>query len=292
LTFGLAGWLAVWVRYRRPIPPRSTRMSAPRIHPTAVIHPEAKLAEDVRVGPFAVIDAGVTLGHGCTVGPHAYLTGLLTAGANNQFHAHCVIGDAPQHTGYAGEPTGVQIGDGNTFREFVTVHRGMPANGGVTRIGDGNMFMATSHVAHDCTVGSKCIFANGAVIGGHAAIGDGAFLSGNVCVHQFCRVGRLVMLAGGSVVNQDVPPFWLVQGPNTSRGVNVVGMRRAGLSNEAIMGVRRAYKAINLSGHAIRDSLGHVETADGHLPVVREVIEFVRASKRGIVTARGGGDDA
>lgn len=290
-TFGLAGWLAVWVRYRRPNLSRSNRMSASRIHPTAIVHPEAKLAEDVRVGPFAVIDAGVTLGPGCAVGPHAYLTGLLTAGTNNQFHAHCVIGDAPQHTGYSGEPTRVEIGDGNTFREFVTVNRGMPASGGVTRIGHGNMLMATSHVAHDCTVGDRAIFANGAVIGGHTVIGDGAFLSGNVCVHQFCRVGRLSMLSGGSKISLDLPPFFVVQGLNHTRAVNVVGMRRAGLSNEEIMGVRRAFQTLYRSGQLIRAALDQVEAAEGHLPAVREVVEFVRASKRGIVTAYGGDAD-
>jgi UDP-N-acetylglucosamine acyltransferase len=267
-------------------------MSAPRIHPSAVIHPEAVLHESVSVGPFAVIDAGVTLGPGCTVGPHAYLTGLLTAGANNHFHAGCVIGDTPQHLGYAGEPTRVQIGEGNTFREHVTVHRGMPANGGLTSIGDGNLFMVNSHVAHDCRVGNKAIFANGAVIGGHATVMDGAFLSGNTCVHQFCRIGRLAMLSGTSSVSQDLPPFWIVQEINIVHGVNVVGMRRAGIPNDEIMGVRRAFKAIIRSGLTIRAALEQIEAADGHLAAVREVVEFVRTSKRGICTGKSRGDDA
>lgn len=267
-------------------------MSAPRIHPSAVVHPEAKLAPDVRVGPFAVIDAGVTLGPGCTVGPHAHLTGLVLAGANNHFHTGCVIGDTPQHLGYAGEPTRVEIGEGNTFREYVTVHRGMPANGGVTGIGNGNLFMVNSHVAHDCRVGNKAIFANGAVIGGHATVMDGAFLSGNTCVHQFCRVGRLAMLSGTSSVSQDLPPFWIVQEVNIVHGVNVIGMRRAGIPNEEIMGVRRAFKAINRSGLTIRAALEQIESTDGHLPAVRELVEFVRGSRRGICTGKSGGDDA
>ena len=241
---------------------------------------------------FAVIDAGVTLGPGCAVGPHAYLTGLLTAGANNQFHASCVIGDAPQHTAYTGEPTRVEIGDGNTFREFVTVHRGMPTSGGVTRIGHGCLFMVSSHVAHDCTVGNKVIFANGAVLAGHVTVADGVFLSGNTSVHQFVRIGRLAMLSGNSAISQDLAPFWIAQGLNCVGGVNVVGMRRAGLANEEIMGVRRAYKTINRSGNTIRAGLDEVEAVDGHLPAVRELIDFVRASKRGIVTGSGGGDNA
>lgn len=288
--FGLAESVLVSIRYRRPAPLRSTRMSAPRIHPSAVVHPDAKLADDVTVGPFAVIDAAVTLGPGCTVGPHAYLTGILTAGSNNHFHASCVIGDTPQHLAYAGEPTRVEVGDGNTFREFVTVHRGMPTNGGVTSIGNGNLFMVNSHIAHDCKVGNKAIFANGAVIGGHASVSDGAFLSGNTCVHQFCRVGRLAMLSGTSSISQDLPPFWIVQEINIVHGVNVIGMRRAGIPNEEIMGVRRAFKAIIRSGQTIRAALEQVEAADGHLPAVKELIEFVRTSKRGICTGSGGGD--
>ena len=265
-------------------------MSTPRIHPSAVVHPEAVLADDVTVGPFAVIDAGVKLGPGCTVGPHAYLTGLLTVGAQNHFHASCVIGDTPQHLGYAGEPTRVEIGEGNTFREFVTVHRGMPANGGLTTIGDGNLFMVNSHVAHDCRVENRAIFANGAVIGGHATVMDGAFLSGNTCVHQFCRVGRLAMLSGTSSVSQDLPPFWIVQEINIVHGVNVIGMRRAGIPNEQIMGVRRAFKAINRSGLTIRAALEKIEADDGHLAAVRELVDFVRSSKRGICTGSGSDD--
>jgi UDP-N-acetylglucosamine acyltransferase len=267
-------------------------MSAPRIHPSAVVHPDAQLADDVRVGPFAVIDAGVSLGSGCVVGPHAYLTGLLTAGANNTFHAGCVIGDTPQHHGYAGEPTRVRVGDGNTFRECVTVHRGMPASGGVTTIGNGNLFMVSSHVAHDCTIGNNAVLANGALVAGHVVVADGAFLSGNICVHQHVRVGRLAMMSGASAISQDLPPFWIVQGYNTAFGVNVIGMRRAGISNDHILAVRRAYKAINRDGISIRTALDQIEESEGHLPVIRELIEFVRASKRGIVTGSGGGDDA
>lgn len=266
---------------------------AARVHPNAVVSVDAALADGVTVGPFTVIDGPVSLGPGCAVGPHCHLTGRVTAGANNRFHAGCVIGDSPQHLGYQGEPTEVRIGDGNTFREHVTVHRGMPANGGLTTIGSGNLFMVGSHVAHDCTVGDKAIFANCAVIGGHATVMDGAFLSGNSCVHQFCRVGRLAMISGTSSISQDLPPFWVVQEVNITHGVNVVGMRRAGIPNSEIQGVRRAYKAITRSGLTIRAALEQVEAADGGLPAVRELIDFIRSSKRGICTGTaGGGGDA
>lgn len=266
-------------------------MSTPRIHPTALVDPSADLASDVTVGPFAIIEAGVKLGAGCVVGPHVHLLGLVEAGENNRFHTGCVIGDTPQHLGYAGEPTRVRIGSGNTFREYATVHRGMEVNGGLTRIGDGNLFMVSTHVAHDCTVHNHTIFANSAVIGGHAEIFDRAFLSGNTCVHQFCRVGRCAMVGGTSSMTLDLPPFWTVMDSNRVRGVNVIGMRRAGIPNDEIMGVRRLYKAINRSGLTIRAALEQAEAADGHLAAVREVIEFVRASKRGIAVGRTGGGD-
>lgn len=264
-------------------------MSTALIHPTAVVSADARLADGVRVGPYAVIDGPVSLGPGCVVGPHVHLTGHVTAGAGNRFHTGCVIGDQPQHLGYQGEPTEVRIGDGNTFREHSTVHRGMPANGGLTVIGDGNLFMVGSHVAHDCRVGNKTIFANSAVIAGHATVMDGAFLSGNSCVHQYCRVGRLAMLSGTTSISQDLPPFWVAQGINITHGVNVVGMRRAGVPHEEIQAVRRAYKTITRSGLTIRVAVDQIEAADGHLPAVRELVEFIRGSKRGICTGTAGG---
>lgn len=260
---------------------------APLRHPTAIIGPEVVLAPDVRVGPFAILDGAITLGPGCVVGPGVHMLGTVIAGSNNTFHTGCIIGDTPQHLAYAGEATTVEIGDGNVFREHVTVHRGMPATG-KTVVGNKNFLMAGSHVAHDCRVGHGCIFANCAVIGGHVEIGDGAFLSGNTAVHQFCRVGRLAMLSGTSAVSQDLPPFWIVQEINIVHGINVVGMRRAGIPNAEIQAVRRAFKTINRSGLTITAAVALVEAEDGELPAVRELIEFIRTSKRGIVTGRAG----
>ncbi|MGL6094325.1 MAG: acyl-ACP--UDP-N-acetylglucosamine O-acyltransferase [Fimbriiglobus sp.] len=252
------------------------------IHPTAVISSEARLADDVTVGPYAVIDGPVTLGPGCTVAPTAHLIGPLNAGRDNHFGTGCVIGGAPQHLGYKGEPTRVEIGDGNTFREHVTVHRAMPATG-ATRIGNHNLLMVNSHVAHDCRVGDHCLFANGAVIGGHVEVGDRALLSGNSAVHQSCRIGRLALLSGTSSVTQDMPPFWIAQGGvNHVCGVNVIGMRRAGLPAAEISAARHAFRVMHLRGLAVTAAATQLEQSHGEFVVVRELIEFVRTTKRGI----------
>lgn len=263
-----------------------TRPAGPLIHPTASISADATLAADVRVGPFAVIDGPVVLGPGCTVGPHAHLSGPLTAGHDNSFGTSCVIGSAPQHTAYQGELTAVVIGDGNTFREHTTVHRAMPAGvghgTGATRIGDGNLFMVGAHVAHDCHVGSHGFYANSALLGGHVETADRVFLSGNSAVHQFCRVGRLAFLSGCSASSKDIPPFWVMQDVNRVCGVNVIGMRRAGVPAEEIQAVRRAFRFIYLERLTIPAAVLRMEAELGSVPAVRELIDFIRASKRGI----------
>jgi UDP-N-acetylglucosamine acyltransferase len=256
------------------------------IHPSAIVSPEARLASDVRVGPFAILEGPVELGAGCTVEAHARLTGPITAGRGNTFGFGCSIGGAPQHTAYKGESTLVAIGDGNTFREHTTVHRAMPAGTGpgvgVTRIGDGNLFMVGAHVAHDCTVGNNCIFANSALLAGHVETGDRVFLSGNSAVHQFCRVGRLAFLSGSSASSKDIPPFWVMQDVNRVCGVNVIGMRRAGMSTSEIQAVRRAFRFIYIEHMIISAALLRMEAEMGSIPAVRELIDFIRASHRGI----------
>ena len=259
------------------------------IHPTAVISSDAKLGDGVRVGPFVVIDGPVTVGSETTIGPHAHLVGPLTLGAGNAVGTGVVLGGAPQHLAYKGEATELVIGDGNIFREHVTVHRGMPAGvgpgTGVTRVGNRNLFMANSHVAHDCVVGNECMFANGAVIGGHVTVGDRALLSGNSAVHQFCRVGRLGLLSGASATSKDIAPFWIMQEVNQVCGVNVVGMRRAGIPSAEIQAVRRAFAIIYLEGLPISAALAKIEAQYGQFAAVRELVEFVRSSKRGICGA-------
>jgi UDP-N-acetylglucosamine acyltransferase len=254
----------------------------PRVHPSAVVSPDARLAPDVTVGPLAVLDGPVELGPGCVVGPHAVLLGRVVAGANNEFGPGSVIGGTPQHLGYKGEPTRVRIGDGNQFREGVTVHRAMPATG-ETVIGSRNLFMVNSHVAHDCRVGDGCMFANGAVIAGHVEVGDRVLLSGNTAVHQFCRVGKLALLSGTTSVSQDLPPFWVAQGlVNQVHGVNVVGMKRAGYTAADVQAVRQAFRVIHLQGLTISTATDRVARELSHSAAVRELVEFVRASKRGI----------
>jgi UDP-N-acetylglucosamine acyltransferase len=256
------------------------------IHPTAVVSADARLAADVRVGALAVIDGPVELGPGCTVAAQARLVGPLVVGPNNAFDTGCAIGGAPQHTAYTGEPTRILIGSGNTFREHVTVHRAMPLGvgpgTGATRIGDGNLFMAGAHVAHDCVVGNNGIYANSALLGGHVETGDRVFLSGNSAVHQFCRVGRLAMLSGSSASSKDIPPFWVIQDVNRVCGVNVIGMRRAGVPNAEIQAVRKVFRSIYIERLLIPMALMRAEAEFGSLPAVRELIDFVRSSKRGI----------
>lgn len=258
--------------------------ASPLIHPTAVVSPDARLAADVRVGPYAIIDGPVELAAGCAVHAHAHLMGRVTAGEGNDFGPGCVIGDRPQHLGYKGEPTTVTIGHGNTFREHTTVHRGMPvgAGRGVTTIGDGNYFMCGSHVGHDCIVGNNVILVNGTLLGGHVEVGDRALISGNSGIHQNCRVGRLALVRGLSTVTMDVPPFWMLKTPNAPAGVNLIGMRRAGMASADIQAVRKAFNLLYRGDLMLSLAVARVEAELGANPAVREVIAFIRSSKRGI----------
>jgi UDP-N-acetylglucosamine acyltransferase len=245
----------------------------------------------VKIGPFAVIEGPVTVGPGCVIGPHVHLLGPLTLGANNQIGTGSVLGGAPQHTAYKGEATAVEIGDGNVFREHVTVNRAMPVGAGpgtgVTRIGHRGFFMAACHIAHDCVVGDDVIFANAALIGGHVTVGARVFLSGNSAVHQFCRVGRLAFLSGASASSKDIPPFFVMQDVNYVRGLNLVGMKRAGVPPAERVAIRKAFRIIYLTRPALPLSaaLLRIEAELGTVPAVRELVEFIRTSKRGICGA-------
>lgn len=257
----------------------------PQIHPTAIVAAEAELADDVVVGPYAIIEGAVRIGPGCVLRPHVHLIGPLTMGRGNTCYTGCVLGERPQHLKYHDEPTRTEIGDHNIFREHVTVHRGT-SHSQVTRIGSHNFFMAGCHVAHDAVVGNRCILANGALVAGHCVIDDGAFLSGNAAIHQFVRVGRLAMLSGCTISSKDVPPFAIEQGINCIVAVNVVGMHRAGLSNEQIRAVRRAYNLILQDGVVLSQALEQVEKELGQVDVVAELLQFIRQSPRGIGTSR------
>jgi UDP-N-acetylglucosamine acyltransferase len=256
------------------------------IHPTAVIHAQAKLDPTVEVGPHAVIDGGVELGAHCVVGPHVYLTGRTTVGAHNTFHAGCVIGDAPQDLKYRGEPTRLRIGDHNVFREHFTAHR---ANRPETEtvIGSHNFLMVNAHVGHNCLVGSHVIIANGALLGGHVEVGDRAFISGNCLVHQFCRVGSLALMQGGAAISQDLPPFTVAQRGNEICGLNVIGLRRAGFTAEQRLELKRLYRALFRSGENLQAALALAKN-DFATPAAKIMLEFIAGAKRGVCSDAGG----
>lgn len=260
-------------------------VQSPRIHPTAVISPEAELADSVVVGPYVVIEGPVRVGAGCVLRPHSMLIGPLTMGCNNIVYPGAILGERPQHLKYKDEPTGVVIGDGNIFREHVTIHRGTASNW-TTEIGSGNFFMASSHVAHDCRIGSNCILANGALIAGHCHLEDNAYLSGNSAIHQFTNVGRLALLSGCSISTKDIPPFIIQQGINCVVGVNVVGMQRAGMTLEEINAVRRAFHYLYGDDQFMTAALEKVNKELGGIAPVAEMVHFIRQSKRGICTTR------
>ena len=256
------------------------------IHPTAIIHPGARLGPGCSVGAYALIDEHVVLGADCIVAPHVHLTGHTSIGARNRFHTGCVIGDAPQDSKYAGSATRLRIGDDNTFREHVTVHRSNRLDES-TEIGHQNLLMAASHVGHNCILGNGNIVANGALLAGHVTVADRVFLSGNCLVHQFCRVGRLAMMQGGAAISQDLPPFCMARGDNGIAGLNVVGLRRAGFTAEQRLQLKRAYLGLFRSGLARAAAL---DSLSGQFPEgspALELVEFVRASRRGVCTDTG-----
>jgi UDP-N-acetylglucosamine acyltransferase len=256
-----------------------------KIHRTAVISTDVEMAPDIEVGPYAVIEGPVQIGAGCVLGPYVHLRGPLTLGSGNRVFTGAVLGERPQHLQYKDEPTGLEIGDNNVFREHVTVHRGT-AHSWKTVIGSGNYFMANSHVAHDCRVGHNCIFANGALIGGHCTIEDNVYLSGNCGVHQFVRCGRLALLSGASATTKDMPPFVIQQAINCIVGVNVVGMRRAGMQKEEIDAVHRAIHLLFFQKNLMSWAMAQVEKELGHVDAVAELLRFIRSSKRGVSGTR------
>ncbi len=250
------------------------------IHPTAIVHPKAKVDPTVRIGAYAVIDEGVEIGPDCLIGPHVYLTGLTSIGGQNQFYAGCVIGEAPQDLKYKGEPTALRIGRTNVFREHVTVHRSNKA-GEATVIGSQNFLMANSHVAHNCLLGDGVILANGALLAGHVSVADRAFISGNCVVHQFVRVGTLALMQGGSAISKDLPPYTVARGDNGICGLNTVGLRRAGLTAAERLELKRVYHALFREGLNLRTALAAAQKKFTSAPA-KVLLDFVASSKRGI----------
>jgi UDP-N-acetylglucosamine acyltransferase len=253
------------------------------IHPTAVIHPKVELGAGVRVGPYAVIGAGVRVGDGTQIGPHAVLEGLLEIGAQCQIFAGAIIGFPPQDLKFKpGTPSGVRIGSDTVIREYATIHRASVEDGW-TVVGDGCFIMASSHIAHDCRVGNQVILTGFSGLTGWVQVEDRAVISGLTGVHQFVRIGTLAYVGGCSRLAQDVPPYLMVEGnPAEVRGVNVVGLRRAGVSAEARLELQRAYKILYRSGHAPVRALERIRAELAPSPEITHLVEFIEASKRGI----------
>lgn len=253
------------------------------IHPTAVVAPGAQLDPSCEVGPFAVVGPDVTLGPRTVVAAHATVTGHTVMGADNRVFPHAVVGEIPQDLKYRGEPTALRIGDRNTFREGVTINLGTVQGGGVTTIGDGCLFMAYSHVGHDCRIGDGAIIANSVALAGHVLVEDHVHMSGLAAAHQFTRIGRLAFVSGLTGVAMDVPPYCTVAGSRAElAGLNTVGMQRAGMTEEQIGRVKQAYKIVFRSNLGLAEALAQLEQELGGHPEIAHFVGFVKTSQRGI----------
>jgi UDP-N-acetylglucosamine acyltransferase len=254
------------------------------IHPTALIHPKAQLDSSVQVGPYSIIGPEVQIGADAIIESHVVIDGITEIGARSRIHPHCSIGLPPQDFKYKGEPTRVIIGTDNTFREYVTIHRGTPKGRNETVIGHHNYFMAYSHVAHDSIIGNHVTMANVAALGGHITIGDYAVIGGLVGVHQFVRIGAYTMIGAGAIVVQDVPPYLMASG-NRARpyGLNLVGLKRQQFSKEKIDALKAIYKLIFRSGLTQKQALEEGRLKWGHLAEAESFLSFIDASQRGII---------
>ncbi|NLE64414.1 MAG: acyl-ACP--UDP-N-acetylglucosamine O-acyltransferase [Elusimicrobia bacterium] len=254
------------------------------IHPTAVIGPDVKLADNVRIGPYVVIDGDVTIGSGTEIGAHTTISGWTRIGEGNRIFPHASIGQDPQDKKHKrDDKTWLEIGSNNVFREFTTANRGTIDGGGVTRIGNGNLFMAYSHAAHDCQVGDGCVLANSVALAGHVHVEDRAIVGGLVGVHQFVRIGTMSMIGGCTKVSQDIPPFAMSVGiPALVYGLNIVGLRRSQMPTESIKALKEAFRVLFFSGLSRSSALERVEREVPQGPDVRRLVEFVRSSERGV----------
>jgi UDP-N-acetylglucosamine acyltransferase len=254
------------------------------IHPTAVVDASARIAPDVAIGPYSIVGPDVTMDAGCVVGPHVVIGARTRLGKRNRVFQFASIGEIAQDRKYGGEATTTTIGDDNTFREYATVHAGTVQDRGDTAIGDANLFLAYTHVAHDCVVGSRTTFSNNAQIAGHVHIGDWAVLGAFAGVHQFCRVGAHAMLAAGAIVLQDVPPYVTAAGyPAKPAGTNNEGLRRRGFSAADIATVRRAYKTLYRAGLSLEEARDTLAKAAQDAPLLAPLVSFLSESGRGIV---------
>lgn len=254
------------------------------IHATALVDPAARLGSNVRIGAYSIIGPHVEIGDNTEIGPHVVIQGHSRIGRDNRIFQFCSLGEVPQDKKYAGEPTRLEIGDRNTIREFCTFNLGTAQDKGVTRIGDDNWIMAYVHIAHDCQVGNKCIFANNASLAGHVTVDDWAILGGFTGVHQFCRIGAHVMTAVSTVILQDVPPYLMAAG-NTAQpyGINVEGLKRRGFSADALLSLKRAYRTLYKSGLRLEEARAKLVEAAQTQPEIQLFVDFLDLSRRGII---------
>jgi UDP-N-acetylglucosamine acyltransferase len=254
------------------------------IHPRAEISSRAQIAADVAIGAFTVIGPEVEIGAGCWIGPHAIINGPTRLGQRNKVFQFASIGDAPQDKKYAGEPTRLEIGDDNTFRECVTVNRGTTKQDGVTRVGNDNLFMANSHVAHDCQIGSHCVLANVATLGGHVVLGDWVIMGGMSGVHQFCKVGAHAFVANNAAVTRDVPPYVLAVGqPAEPHSVNSIGLARRGFTPEQVRNVKNAFRILYRQDLKLAEALLKLQDLASSAPEIAALVEFIGQSERSLV---------
>jgi UDP-N-acetylglucosamine acyltransferase len=254
------------------------------VHPTAVISAGARLAPDVTVGAFSLLGPEVEIGAETTIASHVVVAGRTRIGRRNRIFQFASVGEIPQDRKYAGEPTSTSIGDDNVVREFVTIHAGTAQDRGTTTIGDRNLLLAYSHIAHDCLIGSDTTFSNNAQLAGHVVVGDFAVLGGFVGVHQFCRIGAHAMIAAGSIVLQDVPPFVTAAGyPAKPRGINAEGLRRRGFASGDLAAIRRAYKALYRAKLPLEAAREAIAAEAGAVPAVRLLSAFLETAGRGII---------
>ena len=254
------------------------------LHSTAIVAAGATLAQGVEIGPFSVVGPEVRIGEGTVVGAHVVLAGRTTLGRNNRVFPFSSIGDIPQDRKYTGDPTRTVIGDDNVIREFVSINAGTAQDRGVTTIGNGNLLLAYSHIAHDCVVGDGTTFSNNAQLAGHVVVGDHAVLGGFVGVHQFCRIGAHAMVAAGSIVLQDVPPYVTAAGyPAKPHGTNSEGLRRRGFPADDISAIKRAYKTLYRSKLTLEAARERIAVEIEQVPALRLLAEFLDSPGRGII---------
>jgi len=254
------------------------------VHETAIVSPDAKIADDVEIGAYSIIGPKVSIGAGCIIGPHVVITGNTTIGENNRFFQFSSIGEQPQDKKFAGEDTKLVIGNNNTVREFCTFNVGTNQGGGVTRIGNDNWIMAYVHIAHDCMIGNDVIMANNATLGGHVTVGDFAILSGFSGVHQFVEIGQHCFVSFASHVNKSIPPYVTVSGEKAkAKGVNTEGLKRRGFSAQQVKNVRRAYRTLYRSSLSLEDAIDKLAAMDEESGEISSMVDFLNNVERSII---------